>query len=132
MGTRPVIVLDTHAWLWWVSSPGHIGRKAVQRIESADRIGVAAISCLEVAAAVATGRISLDRSPLDWLRQALALQRVELLPLTPAVAVKATQLGSFHGDPADRLIAATAILESAALVTKDRRLRAYPPLETVW
>ncbi|MBI3492670.1 MAG: type II toxin-antitoxin system VapC family toxin [Acidobacteria bacterium] len=125
-------VLDTHAWIWWVSDTTRLGKKARQRIDAAQRIGVAAVSCFEVAAAVAKGRISLDRSPLDWLQQALALPRVELLPLTPAVAVKATQLGSFHGDPADRLIVATTILESGTLVTRDRRLRNYAPLETIW
>ena len=81
-----MIVLDTHAWLWWVSEPGQLGRMARRQIEAADRLGVAAVSCFEVAAAVAKGRISLDRSPLEWLRQALAVPRVELLPLTPAVA----------------------------------------------
>jgi PIN domain nuclease of toxin-antitoxin system len=55
-----------------------------------------------------------------------------LLPLTPAVAVKATELGKFHGDPADRLIVATAILESAALVTRDRRIRDYAGVTTIW
>jgi len=67
------------------------------------------------------------------LEQALALPKVELLPLTPAVAVKATQLGNnFHGDPADRIIAATSILESAALITKDSRIRDYAAVTTVW
>lgn len=125
-------VLDTHAWIWWVSDPARLGKKARAHIEAAERIGVAAVSCFEVAAAVAKGRISLDRAPLDWLRQALAIPRAELLPLTPAVAVKATQLGSFHGDPADRLIVATTMLESGTLVTRDRRLRDYAPLETIW
>jgi PIN domain nuclease of toxin-antitoxin system len=54
------------------------------------------------------------------------------MPLTPAVAVKATMLGRFHGDPADRLIVATAILESAVLVTKDQRIRRYEAVSTVW
>lgn len=125
-------VLDTHAWIWWVSDASRLGRRARTRIDAAERIGVAAVSCFEVTAAVAKGRISLDRAPLDWLRQALAMPRVELLPLTPAVAVKATQLGSFHGDPADRLIVATTMLESGTLVTRDRRLRDYGALETVW
>ncbi len=127
-----MILLDTHAWLWWISDPGRLGKNALRRIEATDRLGIAAVSCFEVAAAVARGRISLDRAPLEWLQQALTLPRVELLPLTPAVAVKATHLGSFHGDPADRLIVATTILESATLVTKDRRLRAYSAVETVW
>jgi PIN domain nuclease of toxin-antitoxin system len=127
-----VIVLDTHAWLWWVSNPDKLGRAARKRLETSDRIGVASVSCFEVAAAAAKGRISLDRSALEWLHQAIALPRVELLPLTPAVAVKATELGRFHGDSADRLIVATALLESAPVVTKDRRIREYQAVVTIW
>jgi PIN domain nuclease of toxin-antitoxin system len=67
------------------------------------------------------------------LEQALALPKVELLPLTPAVAIKATQLGNdFRGDPADRIIAATSILESAVLITKDSRIREYAAVNTIW
>ena|SRR5438105_1646540 len=132
MGPRSVIVLDTHAWLWWVGDIRRLGRNAARSIERADRIGIAAVSCFEVAAAVAKGRVSLDRAPLDWLQQALALPKIELLALTPAIAVKATQLGSFHGDPADRLIVATTLVESAVLATKDRRLQRCGAIETVW
>ena len=127
------VVLDTHAWLWWVSAPGELGRGAAARLRRARRILVSAVSCLEVAMAVARGRISLDRAPLEWLEQAAALPRVELVPLTPAIAVAAAQLGrAFPGDPADRVIAATALLESAVLLTKDGELRNRPPLVTAW
>ena len=125
-------VLDIHAWLWWLSEPDQLGRAAVKRIQGSDRIGIAAVSCFEVAAAVAKGRVTLDRGTLEWLQQALSAPRVELLPLTPAVAVRATMLGRFHGDPADRVIVATAILESAVLVTKDQRIRKYEAVSTIW
>lgn len=120
-----MIVLDTHAWLWWVSDPSRLSRAANRRIRTATQIGISAISCLEVATAVTKRRITLDREVLDWLEQALSLPKVELLPLTPLIAVKATQLGDdFPGDPADRVIAATSIVESAPLVTKDSRVHA--------
>ena len=127
-----MIVLDTHAWLWWLSEPDQLGRAAVKRIQGSDRIGIAAVSCFEIAAAVAKGRITLDRGTLEWLQQALSAPRLELLPLTPVIAVKATMLGRFYGDPADRLIVATAILESAVLVTKDQRIRKYEAVSTIW
>jgi len=127
-----VIVLDTHTWLWWASDPACLGRRGRAAIEAADRIGVPAVCCFEVAAAVAKGRISLDREAVEWIEQALSLPRVELVPLTPRVAVKATQLGAFHGDPADRLIVATAILNDATLVTRDKTIRAYRPVASVW
>jgi PIN domain nuclease of toxin-antitoxin system len=127
------VVLDTHAWLWWVSAPGELGRGAAARLRRARRVLVSAMSCLEVAIAVARGRVSLDRGPLEWLEQAASLPRVELVPLTPAIAVAAAQLGrDFPGDPADRVIAATAILEGAVLITKDAHLRGRSPLVTAW
>ena len=126
-------VVDTHAWIWWVSEPARLGRTARRTLDGTKRIGVPAICCLEVAALAARGRISLDRPPLEWMNAALALPRVELLPLTPAVAVKAAGLpASFPGDPADRLIVATALLEAATLVTKDGRIRRSSTAETVW
>jgi PIN domain nuclease of toxin-antitoxin system len=128
-----LIVLDTHAWLWWVSDPSRLSRAAHRRIRAATQIGISAISCLEVATAVTKGRITLDRAVLDWLEQALSLPKVELIPLTPLIAVKATQLGNdFPGDPADRVIAATSIVESAPLVTKDSRVHASGAVAVIW
>jgi PIN domain nuclease of toxin-antitoxin system len=128
-----VIVLDTHAWLWWVSGDPALSRKAEREIRSASRIGVSAISCLEVAVAEARGRIALDRPPLLWLQQALALPRVELVALTPAIAVRASRFGrDFPGDPADRVIVASALLESAVVVTRDKKIRDWAGVETVW
>ena len=128
-----MIVLDTHAWVWWVSTPANLSRAAKRHITAAPRIAISAISCLEVATAVAKGRMSLDRGTLDWIEEALALPRVELVPLTPRIAVKAAQLGrDFHGDPADRIIIATAVLESALLITKDRRIRDCPSVTSAW
>ena len=128
-----MIMLDTHTWLWWVSDQKRLSRNAKKAIDAATQIVIGAISCFEVATAVTKGRISLDRGPQNWLEQALALPRVEMVGLTPAICVTATRLGhEFPGDPADRLIVATAMLESAALVTKDARIRRYPAVETIW
>jgi PIN domain nuclease of toxin-antitoxin system len=127
-----VIVLDTHVWLWWLSEPSLLSRTAAAAIENADRIVISSISCFEVATAVAKGRISLDRDVLEWIEDAITVARMELAPLTPKIAVKATQLGRFHGDPADRLIVATAMMETATLITKDRRIRNYPGVPTTW
>jgi len=82
---------------------------------------------------VAKGRLRLDRDALVFVRQALALPRVELLPLTPEVAVAAAAFASeFPGDPADRMIAATALEAGASVVSKDARLRSLRELKTIW
>lgn len=82
---------------------------------------------------VARGKLRLDRDPEVWVHQALNLRGVESLELTPEIAVAAGRLdGDFQGDPADRLIVATAMRLGAELVTKDRRIRSYGAVRTVW
>ena len=126
-------VVDTHAWIWWLSDATRLGKRARRELETANRVGVPAICCLEVAALAARGRIALDRPPLDWLNDALAVRRVELMALSPAVAVRAAQLPvTFPGDPADRLIVATALVEGASVVTRDNRIRRAAVVETIW
>jgi len=127
-----VIVLDTHAWIWLVSDPDQLGGAARKAIDRDRSRGISAISCWELAMLAARGRIELDRDPVTWMDDALEADDIELLPLTPAVAVASTQLGNFHGDPADRLIVATALTHGAVLITKDERIRELNLVKTLW
>jgi PIN domain nuclease of toxin-antitoxin system len=126
-----VIVLDTHAWVWWMSDPKRLSRRAAQAIERADTIGVCTMSVFELVGRVEQGRIQLTQPARGWVHQALAHDRVTSLPLSVEVALDAAQL-HFEGDPADRLIYATAMAEDAQLVTRDERLRAFDRERTVW
>lgn len=129
-----MIVLDTHAWLWWTAEPRKLSRRARAAIDSADRIGVCTISCYEVAALSARDRITLNRSARDWVAIALAQARIETLELDATAAVEAALLHrrSFPGDPADRIIYATARANRTILVTKDARLRRFDREGTIW
>ena len=128
-----MIVLDTHAWIWWISDPDRLSRRAAREIRVAASVGVSAISCWEFTMLLAKGRIRLDREPLDWMREALAKPHVQLLPLTPAVAVGAMRLDdALHGDPSDRIIVATAVIEAATLVTRDEKILAYAGVRSIW
>ena len=127
-----MIVLDTHAWLWWTSKPELLSQPAKDTINAADVIGIAAISCWEVSMLAAKGRIELDRSALAWVQEALFADRVLLLDLPPHVAVMAAELAWDNGDPSDRIIVATAIVHDAPLVTKDRRMRDFAAVTTIW
>ena len=129
-----MIVLDTHVWLWWVAEPERLSKAALSAIDGVERFGVATISCWEIAMLVECGRIELDRPVDQWVDQALASSRVELLSLTGTVAVRAALLGreGFVGDPADRLIYATARNAGRWLVTRDKALRAFDPRNTIW
>jgi PIN domain nuclease of toxin-antitoxin system len=126
-----VIVLDTHAWVWSVDAPQRLP-KAVQRaIDGADRIGIPTMSVFEFVQLVERRRIRLTVPARAWVRDALSADRVETLPLTAQVALAAAQL-PFEGDPADRIIYATARVADARLVTRDERLRAFDPDLTLW
>lgn len=129
-----MIVLDTHVWLWWMAEPRRLSAAAAEAIDQADSIGVATISCWEIAMLVGKGRVRLDRDPALWVRQALGRERVRALPLEPGAAVDAALIADdeLRGDPADRTIYATARAEGARLVTKDARLRGFDPRGTLW
>ena len=129
-----MVVLDTHAWIWWTDDPSRLSSGARAAIEGADSIGVAAIACWELAMLSLSGRVTLDRDPARWARQALSQPGVVALPLMPKVAMDAGLLerDGFVGDPADRLIYATARDAGAPLITRDRALRDFDPRGTLW
>jgi PIN domain nuclease of toxin-antitoxin system len=128
-----MIVLDTHAWVWWNARPEGLSKRARQAIDEAKEVGASPITCWEIAMLVAKGRLTLDRDVLLWVRRALARDRVRLLPLSPAIAVAAANLPrTFQGDPADRLIVATALDAVAPLVTRDRHIRDAGVVEAIW
>jgi len=127
-----MILLDTHAWIWLTSDPDRLGKAARSAIQRERSRAIAAISCWEVAMLAARRRIELDRDPVSWMEDSLRAEDIELLPLTPAVAVASAQLESFHGDPADRLIVATALAHGALLVTKDEDIIASRIVKTIW
>lgn len=129
-----MIVLDTHAWLWWVSNPDRLSTAAQEAIDRADSLGVPGICCFEVSTLHARGRIELARGAGDWVRRALAHPRVSELPVTAEIAVEAGSLDRdrFPGDPSDRLIYSTAATAGARLVSADRAMRAFDPARVVW
>ncbi len=125
-----MLLLDTHVWLWFSQDDPRIhGSPCIARIRNAareNRVGVAATSLWELAMLEAKGRVSLDRDCLDWLRAALSPRGVTLVPLTPEIAVESARLpGHLPGDPADRIIVATARVLDGTLVTADEALLEY-------
>jgi PIN domain nuclease of toxin-antitoxin system len=127
-----MIILDTHIWIWWVHGdsqlpPAHLGYIQTNEPQG---LGVSAISCWEVAKLVEYNRLTLPLPVADWLDQALAYPGVRLLELTPQIAVESTQLpGTFHRDPADQIIVATARVYDCPLVTLDERIQNYPHVQ---
>jgi PIN domain nuclease of toxin-antitoxin system len=127
-----VILLDTHAWIWWVSDPDRLSGAQRDLLTGAEQgsIAVSAISVWEVARLVEYRRLDLDRDTLEWLREALST--ILMLPITPEIAVESSGLpGTFHRDPADQIIVATARISDCLLVTSDRKITAYPHVNCV-
>lgn len=127
------VLLDSHVVHWWSAEPARISASAAKAIGAADELAVADISWFELAWLARHERIVVTIPIASWLGQ-LARQ-VRTIPVTPAIASTAVGLpSSFPGDPADRLIYATALENGWRLITKDRRLRSHrhPHPVTVW
>lgn len=129
-----MILLDTHIWMWWVDENPQLSQRYTQLIQAheQDGLGVSAISCWEVAKLVERGRLQFACSIEAWMEQAVAYPGIELLPLTPPIAIESTQLpGDFHRDPADQIIVATARIYDLSLRTADRLILDYPHVRTL-
>jgi PIN domain nuclease of toxin-antitoxin system len=125
------ILLDTHVVQWWSAEPDRVSARAAKAMAGADGLAVAAITWLELAWLARRGRITVDIPVRSWLDE-LARQ-LRTIAITPAVADTAAGLpASFPGDPADRLIYATAVEHGLKLVTKDSRIGTHGRSLTVW
>ena len=129
-----MIIIDTHIWIWLISDPEKLSERAVSAIEYSKIIGVCPISCWEISTKVTNGKLSLDRNIDVWVQQALARPRIKLIDMSAEIAVLAGKLGNegLHGGPADRLIVATAIHHGADLVSKDRAIRSFSKVHSIW
>ena len=122
-----MILLDTHVLVWQEQGDRRLGRQARQAVARALAQGQAAVSAIsfwEVGMRMQKGQIAL-RFELDAWRRDLLEQGVNEIPVNGLIAARAGLLPDLHGDPADRLIVATA-LEGHTLVTADERILAWP------
>jgi PIN domain nuclease of toxin-antitoxin system len=125
----PLLLLDTHIWLWVVAGAPDLSaqvRDMIIKAAAAGTLRIAAISLWEIALLASHGRIVLGKSIGPWLDEALADPGPTIDPLTPEIAIEGYALPeAFHRDPADRLIVATARVTNATLMTRDRRILDY-------
>jgi len=131
-----MIVLDTHAWIWWLSNPELLPGKTKDIIDQAAADGnvfISSISAWEAAMLVSRGRLQLTMDVSDWIATSESLPFIHFVPVNNKIAIQSVQLpGDLHDDPADRIIIATALSLGATLVTKDEKIRNYPHVKTVW
>ena len=131
-----MIVLDTHAWVWFVSNPELLSKKAKKSLDAAveeNALLISSISAWEIAFLVAKKRLTLTLELSDWIAKSEMLPFVKFIPVDNSVAVKSVNLPQpLHSDPADRIIIATAISWGVPLVTKDEKILKYPHVQTIW
>jgi PIN domain nuclease of toxin-antitoxin system len=122
-----VILLDTHAAIWLTTDQGlgKQSRRMADKALSDDSLAISVISFWELAMLVAKGRLRALKSPGEQRAKMLAAG-IRELPLTGDIAVLAGEFDNLHGDPADRIIVATAIANNATLMTADANLLQWP------
>jgi PIN domain nuclease of toxin-antitoxin system len=128
-----MILLDTHALLYWIKNPQNLGEEARKSINKTDRIGIHVISCFEIAILVEKSKIELDLPVDQWIADTLSHPKIDLVPLSVAAAVQCTQLpGDFHRDPVDRILSAACLINDYSLVTKDGLIEQWGHIKTIW
>ena len=123
------LLLDTHAFIWLMEGDDILsktGREALQNAARDHCLYLAAISVWEIAMLESKGRLSFKMPLPHWINKATSLPFLKVVDLTPEIALESCQLpGVFHGDPADRMIVATARLLTVPIVTRDQKILSY-------
>jgi PIN domain nuclease of toxin-antitoxin system len=125
-----ILLLDTHIWIWLMTGSDQLKNSpCIERIDRAisySGIRVSVISGWEVGMLESKGKLRLRMDCLSWVQKALCAPGISLTPVTPEIAVESSRLpGTFHGDPADRIIVSTARIHGATLITRDRNIITY-------
>jgi PIN domain nuclease of toxin-antitoxin system len=127
------VLLDTHAFLWWVTDDPQLSSRARRILsDSSNEVYFSAVSGWEIAIKTRLGRLSLGGDNLeDFVAEQVAANGFQLLPIHLNHALRTYSLPDCHRDPFDRLLIAQALIEELALVTADRKLGDYK-VRIVW
>lgn len=127
---QPSVFLDTHIWIWLINGDNRLeNTSALDLINNAVKkssVYISIISVWEIGMLEAKGRIKIQGSCLDWVKKALSIPGFRLVSLTPEIALESSNLpGVFNGDPADRMIVASALSLNSILITADKEIIEY-------
>jgi PIN domain nuclease of toxin-antitoxin system len=125
------LLLDTHIWIWALLEPERLVPGIAEALQDeANELWLSPISAWELIMLVEKGRVALDRDPATWIADVSSAVPVRDAVLTRQVVIESRLVRLVHDDPADRFIAATAIVHDLVLVTADERLLEAPCLRT--
>lgn len=128
-----MILLDTCALFWIECAQKRIPTRLHQELAKPETMVFAsAISAFELGLKVRNGELELPMPASDWVEAVCQRRGIRLLPLTTAVAGRATTLPLIHKDPCDRFLIATAQLANLALASPDAKIRTYPDIRVIW
>lgn len=132
-----MIVLDTHAWIWFVNAPSELGAHAAAAIDEARRTGeglhVSCISTWEIHMLATKGRLSFTIAPDVWVQRCEKLSFFRFHPVNNTIArLAVSACANMHADPADRIIVATALYLGASVITRDEKLRSGGAAACIW
>jgi PIN domain nuclease of toxin-antitoxin system len=123
------ILLDTHIWVWLINGSAELSDKTIRLLDQAagqGKLFVPAIAVWELATLTAKKRLTLSVPIKNWVQDALQKPGIEMAPLSWEISIESTMLpGNLHGDPADRIIIATARTHNFRLATRDDKIRKY-------
>jgi PIN domain nuclease of toxin-antitoxin system len=134
-GVALTLLLDTHAWIWWVQGSPELPkslRVVVDQAASEQNLLVSSFNVWEFAVLVRKGRLKLTVDARSWLELAMQFHGVQFIDVSPSIAFESQQLEWTHQDPADRLIVATALEWKATLVTKDTIIQDFFGAQSLW
>jgi PIN domain nuclease of toxin-antitoxin system len=129
-----VIVLDTHALLWWALDPDRLSDAARATVAEMERRGgyASAISLWELGIKIQRGKLEIGIPIEELARRLDSGGVVQLLPVDAATWLQSLALDWVHRDPADRVIVATALRRSLPIVTAEQEIQRYPGVTCIW
>lgn len=131
-----MILLDTHALIWWRDDSGRLSRNAeaaIAKEANNGTISISAFSFWEIALLVEHHRLTLPSDLQTWMAAVETINGMRFIPVDHQIAVASVQLPvGLHKDPADRILVATAMLLNIPIVTADQKMHAYPHVRTIW
>ena len=126
------VLLDTHAFLWWIADDTHLsGRARAIIADSSNEVFFSAVSGWEIAETARRARLELPRDPESFVSEQVVANGFKVLPLELAHALRVYSLPALHKDPFDRMLIAQAQIEDLSLVSVDHEIARYS-VKVVW